>query len=227
MRVKANEIEKIQVGDCGYYVSADWQYPAITSVLDSMPEKQEGLQFWKDYLLKTGNSEEEAEKIMADKRKISAQRGTDVHELCENYLLDGREPFEAISLEDHIFELCKPELDKLDLLEIDGVKMAEQIVYSHSLGVAGRLDYCGYYDGTLSIVDIKTTDKLKAKKQRKSWYLQACFYSLALFEMYGKLAEQIVIINPSEEMKLRVYIEDLHQHTQELMEVIDNFKEKK
>lgn len=211
-------------GSDRFYEFGTHCYPSITTILSKNPETLEGLERWKQFLLSQGMDEEKAEATMRQRREDAADRGTALHSMVERYLLDGREVAVIDDEASAMFAMLQPELDRIELLKIGDTLMTEEIVYSDKLGVAGRLDYCGYFDGTLSIIDLKTTAKLKPKKQRAAWMKQACFYSLALLEMYDILAEQIVILNPGEDMKLRIYKEEIYDWTTALKADIDHYK---
>lgn len=223
--MNTTEIKEEYIGSDRFYEFGDYKYPSITTVLGKNPETLKGLEFWKAHLINQGMDEEEAQKAMQQKREDTASRGTALHSMVERYLLDGREVAVVDDEASAMFAMLQPELDRIELLKIGDTLMTEEIVYSHKLGVAGRLDYCGYFDNTLSIIDLKTTTKLKPKRQRDAWFKQACFYSLALLEMYDILAEQIVIINPGEDMKLRIYKEEIYDWTTALKADIDYYKE--
>ena len=211
-------------GSDRFYEFGDHCYPSITTVLSKNPETLKGLEFWKAHLINEGMDEETAQATMQKIREDSAHRGTTLHSMVERYLLDGREVAVIDDEASAMFAMLQPELDRIELLKINGTLMTEEIVYSDKLGVAGRLDYCGYFDNTLSIIDLKTTKALKPKRQRAAWFKQACFYSLALLEMYDILAEQIVILNPGEDMKLRIYKEEIYDWTTALKADIDHYK---
>jgi len=207
-----------------YYKSNAWLFPSITSILDSQPEKQEGLQRWKDYLLNT-YSEDEALQIMQAESEYGRERGTAVHELVMNYLIEGREPFDMEDTPEVLFFQMQDELDKIKYDLDNPAHRCEEIVYSEKLGVAGRMDYIAEYDGVLSVIDIKTSKKLKPKREREAWFLQCCFYALANCATNGDYIENLVIINAREDNKTSVYQGNIFDYLEPLQEAINYFKE--
>ena len=53
-----------------------------------------------------------------------------------------------------MFYHAKPELDK-----INNIHAIERTLYSEYLGLAGRVDCIGEYDGELAVIDFKTSEK--------------------------------------------------------------------
>ena len=88
-----------------FYLTEDGnKYPSITSVLSANPEKQKGLQKWRQRV-----GREEATKISGR----AARRGTVVHKICEDYL-NNEEDYSNGAMPDSLemFNSLKPILDK-------------------------------------------------------------------------------------------------------------------
>ena len=92
----------------------------------------------------------------------AAKRGTAVHTLVENYLNN-----EELSKQDvlpvALFTLLKPELDN-----INSIRMQEGGLYSDKWEVAGRVDCIGLFNNTLSIIDFKSSSKVKEEYMQES-----------------------------------------------------------
>ena len=152
-------------------------YPSITSILGSQPKP--GIDEWKK---KVG--EEEATKIIEESTKI----GTGVHDLCEKYLYNMPlhcEDEEIISVFNRLRFL---------LGNINNIYGLEIPLYSNVLKIAGTADCVAEYNGVLSVIDFKTSRKIKREDWIEDYFIQAFFYSAAFFEMTGALPEQIVIL---------------------------------
>ena len=226
MTIKGATInEQYDLSGRRYYKSSAWLYPSITSILDSLPEKQDGLQKWKDFLINTTGSEEKALEEMYEAQEYGKWRGTTTHNLVMNYLIEGREPYDINDTPEVLFFQMQDELDKINYDLDNPVHRCEEIVYSDKLGVAGRMDYIAEYDGVLSVIDIKTSKKLKPKKDREYWFQQVCFYALANCATNGDYIENLVIINAREDGKTSVYQSNIFDHLETLQESINYFKE--
>ena len=161
-----------------YVTPAGNVYPSITSILGSIPKP--GIEEWRK---KVG--EEEAQRIM----KESSELGTQVHNLCEQYLynipLKHDYPDEAVSVFNRL---------RFILSNVDNITGLELPLYSDELRVAGTTDCVAEYNGVLSVIDFKTSRKAKREGWIEDYYIQAFFYALAYFEMTGSCPEQIVIL---------------------------------
>ncbi len=153
-------------------------YPSITSILGKQPKP--GIEEWKE---KIGH--QEANKIM----KESAELGTMVHNLCEQYLynypLKCDYPDEAISIFNRL---------RFILGNVNNIYGLEIPLHSDILKVAGTADCVAEYNGVLSVIDFKTSRKAKREEWIEDYFIQAFFYAAAFYEMSGVIPEQIVIL---------------------------------
>jgi genome maintenance exonuclease 1 len=153
-------------------------YPSITSILGKQPKP--GIEEWKE---KIGH--QEANKIM----KESAELGTMVHNLCEQYLynypLKCDYPDEAISIFNRL---------RFILGNVNNIYGLEIPLHSDILKVAGTADCVAEYNGVLSVIDFKTSRKAKREDWIEDYFIQAFFYAAAFYEMSGVIPEQIVIL---------------------------------
>ena len=70
----------------------------------------------------------------------------------------------------------------------------EQILWSKNLRYAGRCDMVGLWKGKPSIIDFKTSKRVKNIKQIKDYFIQCCAYAVAHNELYGTGIREIVIL---------------------------------
>ena len=154
-----------------YYVSPNGsKYWSVTTVLGRMQDKS-GLDEWKK---KVG--EEEANKIL----RQAGVRGTSIHNIAEKYVMndptyfDGEMPFNKTA-----FKPIKKALDK----HLECVHVVEAGLYSDKLKVAGRCDLIGIWDGKLSIIDFKTSRKVKKREWIHSYFMQESLYAFMLYEI--------------------------------------------
>jgi ATP-dependent exoDNAse (exonuclease V) beta subunit len=171
------KLKRIDGGASRLYETPDGkQYPSVTSVLGFKSE--ESIQKWRD---KVGA--EEADRIS----RRASSRGTRIHTLCEDYLTEGNASPDMFDAE--MFTSIKPYLDK-----IDNIQALETPLYSDYLKVAGTVDCIAEYDGNLSIIDFKTSSRIKSKEDIPSYFMQCSAYAVAFEELTKIPVGRLVII---------------------------------
>jgi len=176
------ELVKLQTeeidGSRFYCAPSGKKLPSITTVLGY--HNKEGINRWRS---KVGF--EEANKIS----NRAATRGTKFHNLIEKYLSNQTNLFENIMPDmKQAFTDSRKVLDR-----IDNIHYIEAQLFSENLGVAGRVDAIAEFDGKLSIIDFKTSRKIKKEEYIQHYFEQATAYSL-MYEEFVQPIEQIVII---------------------------------
>lgn len=171
------------------YETPDGQfYPSITTVLGkTMDEKKSiALKKWQTAL---GDK-------APQKTQSAAEHGIAVHLMIERFL-KGEELVqdnEQISQQTfNAFNALKLKLRKID--EIWGQEVA---LYSHELQIAGRCDCIGAFKGEESIIDFKTSGKIKSEKDIEDYRFQLCAYAVMHNEMFGTNIINGVILMTSE-----------------------------
>jgi genome maintenance exonuclease 1 len=192
------ELKREEYNGKRYYISPTGKrLPSVTTFLSHF--KGDAIQKWRK---KVG--EEEANKISAR----ASRRGTAVHSIMESYLANEER---SVFLNDNVmpdvkfmFHIAEKELDK-----VDNIHYIETMLYSEVVGLAGQCDLIAEWEGTLSIIDWKTSTKLKKEEWIESYFLQATCYSLMFEEMTGIQAKQIVIfILVDGETKPQIFIKN-------------------
>ena len=152
-----------------HYVTPEGKlYPSITTVLGELSKA--AIQAWRKRV-----GEEEANKISGK----ASRRGTSVHSVCESYIKNeegflDKETYNIIEL----FKTIEPFFERIN--NVHGVELA---LYSDHFGIAGRTDLIAEFDGTLSIIDYKTSNKAKKKEWCESYFAQGAFYHLEVFNL--------------------------------------------
>lgn len=159
-------------------------YPSITTMLgQSAPaEKTSYLDAWR---ARVGNAK--ANQITND----AATRGTNTHLMLERYV-NGQEAYKEGEFPEGHIKVFKSL--KLELKKINKVYGQEVVLYSDTLQVAGRCDLVGEYQGTMSIIDYKTSSRVKSKEEIGDYWLQTAFYAIAHNEMFGTDIQKLVIL---------------------------------
>jgi genome maintenance exonuclease 1 len=163
-----------------YYITPNGKkLPSVTTVLGHF--KKEKINEWRNRV-----GHEEAQKIT----NRASVRGTKFHNMLEKYVSNDRSLFENVMPDmKQAFYDIQPTLDK-----IDNIHYIESPLWSERLGLAGRTDVIGEYEGTLSIIDFKTSLKEKKEEWIDNYFEQGTAYSLMYKERVGNPIKQIVII---------------------------------
>jgi hypothetical protein len=188
-------------------------YPSVTTVLSILSE--EAIQRWRNRV-----GAEEANKIS----HRASTRGTSVHAIIEKYLLnyidydDGYLP----NIIDN-FKSVQRVLDE----RIGTIHGLESPLYSDHLGIAGRVDCVAEFDGVLSIIDFKTSRKLKKVEYIENYFIQESAYAIMWEERTGKPIVNLVTIIAVDDEEPQVFKEHRDNWTPKLIETINEYKRRK
>jgi len=161
-----------------YYTLEDGtKLPSVTTVLGA--QKKDAIMAWRKRV-----GEVEANRIS----KAATGRGTNVHTLCERYL-NNESLGDIMPDAKEMFKSIKPLLNR-----INNIHYQEQALWSKQLGMAGRVDCIGEFDGVLSVIDFKTSKKIKSKVEIEDYFWQTSAYALMYEELIGASINNLVII---------------------------------
>ena len=190
-----------------YDIPGESKLVSITSITSWINRE-----IFRSWRARVGN--EQADKVT----KAATSRGTDMHTLAENYLLNKDLP-SVQPLSDFLFKQAKP---KLNL--IDNIHAIEQPLYSLKLGVAGTVDCIADYEDELAVIDFKTSKKPKPRKWIDHYFVQCAAYACMLFELKDIAVKKFVIIMSCENGEVKVYEEyDKGKYIKLLSEYIREF----
>ena len=209
-----DETNKVEAIGMGRYSTSDGEkYPSITRVLGATKDGS-WLEDWRQSL--------GVEKADAESKRC-ADRGTAIHLLAEQYLGNQVPEVDKVSIENaKLFNQIK-----FDLNRINNVVGLEKNLASKTLGVAGRSDCIAEFDGVLSIIDYKTSNRFKYRENIEDYFIQATFYALAFNEMFDETIEDIVIIMAIEKDTVpMVFKEKIDNFIKPLFHRVKEFKRK-
>ena len=191
-------------------------YPSVTTVLSDYNKKE--IQEWRARV-----GEEQANKIS----RQATTRGTSVHKVIEKYLKnEDISKYEMLPNVKSLFYRMKEELDK----KVNNIHCLEDKLYSHTLKLAGTVDCISEYNGELSVIDFKTSVRLKKKENIGNYFMQGAAYSTMFTEMTGLPINKIVILIGVDTANfcqtLTVEGEELAFHKAELQKYIDSYYKK-
>jgi ATP-dependent exoDNAse (exonuclease V) beta subunit len=181
--------------------------PSVTTVLGA--QKKAAIMQWRQ---RVGE-----EKANAISRKASG-RGTNVHTLCERYL-NNESLGDMMPDAKEMFLSIKPELNR-----INNIHYQEQALWSTQLGVAGRVDCIGEFDEELSVIDFKTSARVKTREDILDYFWQTTAYALMYEELVGIPINKLVIIMAVENNEPLIFIEKTEDHIEGLVEAIQFYK---
>ena len=110
---------------------------------------------------------------------------------------------------------------------ITKVYAQEAPLYSEHLGVAGRVDCVGQWEGVDSIIDYKTSRKLKKKEWISGYFMQCAAYAIMWEERTGMPMKQLVVFIATDNEEPQVFIEDRDNWTKDLINTINEYKRRK
>jgi len=196
-----------------HYITEDNQfsYPSVTTILDYNSDKT----FLKNWRKNIG--EENADRIS----RVAAKRGTSFHALCEKYILCQPMDFSLyMPNEILMFNSIKKILD----VDIDDIHCIEEVLISHKLKIAGRVDLIAKYKNQLSVIDFKTSAKPKKIEWIEDYFKQATMYAYMFYEMTGIIIKKIAILIAVDSTgSAQVFVESPSNFTEKVSSNIKNF----
>lgn len=190
-----------------YYVTPDGKkLPSVTTVVGA--QKKEAIMAWRRRV-----GEEVANKIS----RQATSRGTNMHTLCEYYLNnEPKPPGVVMPNAKELFISIKPYLNK-----INNIHYQEVGLWSSQLGLAGRVDCIGEYEGVLSVIDFKTSKKVKNREDILDYFWQTTAYALMYEELVGQPIDDLVIIMAVDNEPPMIFKEKTQDHIEGLVRAID------
>ena len=173
-------LEQIEIAGVRHYTAEGvGPYPSVTTVLGADPKKKEGLQKWRKRV-----GEEEANKVS----HVASQRGTAVHQIMEDYILDQK----PITKPMPVNLATASDLKRMVDAYVGDVKLVEGQLFSHHLRTAGTVDLVAEWDGKMAIIDWKTSKWAKKRDYINNYFMQEAAYAVMFEERTGIPVERLV-----------------------------------
>ena len=211
--IKPIDVEPVNDNGVRYYPipGADKYYPSVTSITSFQSAK-----FFKEWRKKVG--EEQANRITAR----ATQRGSAFHSITEDYIngvLNLDTYLENNPLSVRMFQSAKSTLNR-----IDKIHCLETFLFSHYLGLAGRVDCIAEFDGELAVIDFKTSTKEKQENYIEHYFVQETAYAAMFLERTGIEVKKVVTLIATEEGSIQVFEKyNLDDYLQLLKSYIEEF----
>jgi len=194
-----------------YYTLPDGtKLPSVTTVLGA--QKKQAIMEWRKRV-----GEEEANRVS----KKATSRGTNVHTLCERYL-NNDSLGDIMPDAKEMFVSLKPLLNR-----INNIHYQEAALWSTKLEMAGRVDCIGEFDGKLSVIDFKTSKRIKSITSIEDYFWQTSAYALMYEELIGIPIDNLVIIMAVEDEEPLLFQQKTEDHIPGLVKAIKFYKEQK
>lgn len=197
-----------------YYTTPNGvRLPSVTTVIGAM--KKKAIMEWRARV-----GEEEANKIA----RMASGRGNRVHSLAEKYINNEsinyrKEMPDAIEM----FNSIKPLINK----SVNNIHYQECSLWSEKIGLAGRVDLIAEWNGVLSVIDFKTSKKVKNREDIFDYFAQECAYALMYDELVNVSVGQLVTVMAVENDEPIVFIEKTEDHINTLAEFINFYNKNK
>lgn len=196
--LKSPIVEQINGKGPRYYLTEDGQkYPSITSILSENPDKKESIGIWEN---KVGI--EQARII----KEEAARRGTLIHLRAEHYINNLPDKAKEVVLTNPIYIDMWNNMVPV-LHRINNVHCQEQRMYSHHLRTAGTVDCIGEFDGRLSVIDFKTSSKIKKIEWIEDYFMQCAAYAIMYEELTQIPIDTLAVIIAVENEDTQVFVE--------------------
>ena len=173
-------LEQIEVNGVRHYTAEGvGPYPSVTTVLSSDKSKEEGIRKWRERV-----GEEEANRVS----HMATQRGTAVHQIMEDYILDQDPITKPMPI--HLATALR--LKKWVDTYVGDVKLVEGQLFSHELKTAGTVDLVAEWDGEMAIIDWKTSKYAKKREYIENYFMQEAAYAVMFEERTGIPVKRLV-----------------------------------
>lgn len=204
------DIETTSIDGKRYYVMPDGRkFRSVTTVLSEAMDKT-ALEEWRK---KVGH--EQAERISTQ----AARRGTALHSIAERYVQNE---------DDYLRGAMPSSIDTFLPLQsilnerVDNILGVELPLYSVALNTAGRCDLIAEFDGVPSVIDFKTSRKIKKEEWIESYFLQTTVYSMMFEWIYKIRIPQIAILIAVDHEPPQVFVKDRGQYVNRVLEIFTN-----
>lgn len=189
------------------------KYPSITTILGSLGKKE--LDQWR---AKVGAAE--ADRVAHH----AGTRGSALHSIAERYL-DNQVDYFDVNTMPHVKSLFRA-VEPILHSSIGKILIQECALYSDRIGAAGRVDLIAEFDGVLSVIDFKTSSRIKTHEQIDNYFIQTAFYAAAFYERTGiAITQSVIIMAVENDCTAKIFIEKPYNWIKRLMQCVKNYKD--
>ena len=194
-----------------YLTPTGERYPSITTVLSILSE--DAIRAWRARV---------GEDVANQVSTRASNRGSAVHSILERYLRNE----DTSGFYPHIqqsFSNLKPHLDE----NVGTIFGLEVPLYSAHLGLAGRCDCIAEWKGVPSIIDFKTSKRIKKKENISSYFAQMAAYAIMWEERTGMPIVNTVIVMDVDFEQPLIFEEHRDNYVPLLLATIEEYRIRK
>ena len=207
--VELNEqIESVETPNGRRYRTPDGIFPSVTTVTGW--KKRAFFAKWRR------DNPEESKRVLS--------RGTKLHSLIETYLRNSLTPtalLEATGTNEADLFVSMQE----DINRIGKIFAIEVPLWSKKVGLAGRTDCIGEFDGVPSVIDFKSSNYPKSEDAIQDYFMQATAYSLMWQDLTGQELRNIAILIGVEDGGSQVFTADPRDYVEDLVDAIRTYRQ--
>ena len=182
-------------------------YPSVTTITGQMTKK--AITEWRARV-----GEKEANRVS----KAGSSRGTSIHILCEQYVLNQMDDVKVMPSNKEMFDAMSNHLRD----HVDNIHGVESFLYSDFLRTAGQVDCIAEYDNVLSVIDFKTSKKKKPEAWIQNYFVQAAAYSFMFEERTNiQIPQLVIMIGVDGEDEPQVFTKNTKERNQYLLKFLD------
>jgi hypothetical protein len=201
------QIETIEINGSRRYKTPAGLFPSVTTVTGW--KKRAFFAKWRR------DNPEESKRVLS--------RGTKLHSLIETYIRNDLTPT-ALSesegtTERDLFVSMQQEIDR-----IGTIYAIEVPLWSQKVGLAGRTDCIGEFDGVPSVIDFKSSNYPKSEDAIQDYFMQATAYALMWQDLTGQELRNIAILIGVEDGGCQVFTADPMDYVPDLVEAIQTYR---
>ena len=191
-------------------------YPSITTVLSI--RGKEAIYEWRK---RVGDAE--ANRIT----KRATTRGTQFHSLLEQYFLNqitdvDQFKVNALAKNPGVWYLFLEAIQELEK-HIGKIYCIEDYLYSDEYQVAGAVDMIAEWDGKISVIDFKTSNKAKKEEWIENYFIQGTAYAKMFKERTGIPCDQLIVFMVPDDGIPLTFTKEVDDYTEVLKESIRDY----
>lgn len=194
-----------------YLTPTGERYPSITTVLSILSE--DAIRAWRARV---------GEDVANQVSTRASNRGSAVHSILERYLRN-EDTTEFLPHIQQSFTNLKPHLDE----NIGTIFGLEVPLYSAHLGLAGRCDCVAEWKGVPSIIDFKTSKRIKKKENISNYFAQMSAYAIMWEERTGMPIVNTVIVMDVDFEQPLIFEEHRDNYVPLLLATIEEYRIRK
>lgn len=182
--------------------STEIWYESVTTAIGKASDRSH-LEKWKKRI---------GEKQAAYITKRGATRGTTIHNMLEQYMLDPNNPNITLGKMPDIVGMYHQFCEILQK-SVQIVYATECTLYSHQYRLAGTCDLVAKVFDKLTLIDYKTSRSFKKRENIHDYFLQMAAYSFMIEEMFGvKIETNIILMCIEDAHKTQVFFSDPYKY---------------